>query len=241
MGEGAVGRRTRTVTAWRGGAWSGRPMVSATARRARWRRRRGRAARRRTRGSGGRRVAQQGCRRGDRELTRRGRGRRGGTAGQVDARAREQRQHQQTAEHEAGAAAEPPSTARRTAERGVAGGRAVGRAPGGGSTGTRRRAWGRDGVRVLRRMSTARLGVHAGPLRGRPLVPRDHENPCGRDTRGSAPDFGRFGRYGRAGWCPACDSPVTLRVRADVGQYDAGAADLASEIPQAVPFRGGTL
>jgi hypothetical protein len=26
-----------------------------------------------------------------------------------------------------------------------------------------------------------------------------------------------------------------------VGQYDAGAADLASEIPQAVPFRGGTL
>jgi hypothetical protein len=25
------------------------------------------------------------------------------------------------------------------------------------------------------------------------------------------------------------------------GQYDAGAADLASEIPQAVPFRGGTL
>jgi hypothetical protein len=24
-------------------------------------------------------------------------------------------------------------------------------------------------------------------------------------------------------------------------QYDAGAADLASEIPQAVPFRGGTL
>jgi hypothetical protein len=24
-----------------------------------------------------------------------------------------------------------------------------------------------------------------------------------------------------------------------VGQYDAGAADLASEIPQAVPFRGG--
>jgi hypothetical protein len=25
--------------------------------------------------------------------------------------------------------------------------------------------------------------------RGRPLVSGDHENPCGRDTRGSAPDF----------------------------------------------------
>src|SRR5690349_17696912 len=32
-----------------------------------------------------------------------------------------------------------------------------------------------------------------------------------------------------------------VRVFVHLGQYDAGAADLASEIPQAVPFRGGTL
>ena len=32
-----------------------------------------------------------------------------------------------------------------------------------------------------------------------------------------------------------------VRVFVHLGQYDAGAADLASEIRQAVPFRGGTL
>jgi hypothetical protein len=173
-------------------------------------------------GSGGRRVAPGGRPRGAGDRARRGSGLRGGTAGQVDACAREQRQHQQPAEQKAGAAAERPGA---TAEAPGAARRAV------GWRGVRRggrEGWGartREAVSG-RRLRQRRIGVvprgtmacggsgrHVNrPCRrtcrtasGHPLVSRDSKNPCGGDTRGSAPDFREIG--GTWPMRPAARSP----------------------------------